>query len=81
MSRIDDQRQSIFFQSDKNSGKIVEAQKRKQIAFMSCIYVYIFSLQKRAKKTQVYRYSYIWIHYTGTQVYLKYINNKNKSNS
>ena len=49
MTRIDDQRQSIFFQSDKNSGKIVEAQKRKQIAFMSCIYVYIF-LQKRAKE-------------------------------
>ena len=70
MSRIYDQGQSIFFQSDKNSGKIVEAQKRKQIAFMSCIYVHIFFLQKRAKEdtkyidipiygytTQVHRYT------------------------
>ena len=68
MSRIDDQRQSIFFQSDKNSGKIVEAQKRKQIAFMCCIYVYIFFFTKTGKRrhidvpiygytTQVHRYN------------------------
>ena len=53
MSRIDDQGQSIFFQSDKNSGNIVEAQKRKQIGFMCCIYVYKFFFYKNwQKKTQ-----------------------------
>ena len=41
-----------YNQSDKNSGKIVEAQKRKQIAFMCCIYVYIFFTKNGQKKTQ-----------------------------